>query len=272
MKRQASALVATALLILLGRADSSAITGGSRTAPTTRRSWPFSSSARTDTTRAAAHCWITFDPEAAVDKETWLPIEGSGTWYLADGCAHTRTTMRQRGPYTADYTWCCWTNLSSASCPNAAGTLSRGHASGHHWTDERAVPRCGVRTGWCHRRRRTAHRQLRLRQEVLGAAIQPQQGRRRDAGSAVADPGNVPSPKHGSGCGGDSGSGIFLADSGSLGDTILAVDTSTATSQFPNTYDVGVIAGQPIVVSVRRVAHARSVRRVAHGEGPALGW
>jgi hypothetical protein len=40
--------------------------------------------------------------------------------------------------------------------------------------------------------------------------------------ASSSDPGDAPSPNHGAGCGGDSGSGIYAA---SLDDTLIAVHT-----------------------------------------------
>ncbi len=46
--------------------------------------------------------------------------------------------------------------------------------------------------------------------------------------------GNVPSDQHGSGCGGDSGSGIFPAAEDEFGDTVLAVHTGGYSLGYKN--------------------------------------
>ncbi|MFC7727343.1 hypothetical protein ACFQW6_19700 [Nocardioides sp. GCM10028917] len=46
---------------------------------------------------------VTFDSEAAVDPETWLPIEGEGTWYEASSWETHPDYVEADWPFTYDY-------------------------------------------------------------------------------------------------------------------------------------------------------------------------
>ena len=169
--------------------------------------------------------WVTFDSVAAVDRETWEPLP-SGTWYIADEWVTHPDYVEADWPFTADYGLVLLDDpvvgVMPALLPDAGlvdtlvGTTGQtamrfqdvGYGVNGFVTDF-GPPQANVD----------------FVRKVSVQRYQPSKG-----AVGALDPswlvlGNVPSAQHGSGCGGDSGSGIFPAAPGELGDTVVAVHT-----------------------------------------------
>lgn len=170
--------------------------------------------------------WVTFDSEAAVDLETWMPIEGEGTWYVADEW-HTHPDYEDaEWPYTADYGVVILDEdvegITPAILPEPyqldelIGTTGQ---TAYRFLDV-GYGQSGVMVGGG-----PPVGNFDFVRKVAKQRYNPSNG-----AVGALDPmwlvlGNVPSKNHGSGCGGDSGSGIFPDASDSLGDTVVAVHT-----------------------------------------------
>jgi hypothetical protein len=170
--------------------------------------------------------WVTFDSQAAVDLETWMPIEGQGTWYLAHDWATHPEYDAAAWPYTADYGVVL---LDEAVVGITPATLPEPYL----------VDQLIGATGQTNLR----FNDVGYGQNGVTVGGGPPVGnfdfvrkfsvqRYNPSNGAVGTQyplwlilGNAPSKNHGAGCGGDSGSGIFPDASGELGDTILAVHT-----------------------------------------------
>jgi len=170
--------------------------------------------------------WVTFDSAAAVDPDTWLPIPGQGTWYVADTWYTHPLYVEADWPYTADYGVVVLeepvVGIEPASLP-----------------EPYVVDELIGTTG------QTPYRFLDVGYGINGflvgggppvsdvdfvRKVSTQRYNPSGGSAGTRDPiwlvlGNVPSPQHGSGCGGDSGSGIFPDTTGVLGDTVVAVHT-----------------------------------------------
>lgn len=169
---------------------------------------------------------VTFDSEAAVDPETWLPVEGEGTWYEASGWVTHPDYVEADWPFTYDYGVVLLADpvvgIEPANLPTPAlidELVGSAGQTGYRFMDVGYGVSTIVRGGG------TPVSTLDFVRKVAVQRYRPGQG-----SVGAQDPlwfmlGNVPSSQHGSGCGGDSGSGIFPAASGELGDTILAVHT-----------------------------------------------
>jgi hypothetical protein len=168
--------------------------------------------------------FVTFDSEASVDPATW-EITG-GTWYSATEWYTHPDYVDEAWPFTADYGVVILdepvVDITPALLPEPylldelIGTTGQ--------TEQRFLNvgygQAGVNVG-----DGPPTRNFEFIRKVAVQRYHPGQG-------AVGTPdplflwlGAVPSPEHGSGCGGDSGSGIFPDSSGELGDTIVAVHT-----------------------------------------------
>jgi len=169
---------------------------------------------------------VTFDSEAAVDPETWLPIEGEGTWYEASGWETHPGYVEADWPFTYDYGVILLeedvVGIEPANLPTPGlidelvGTTGQ---TGYRFLDVGYGVSTIVRGGG------TPVSTLDFVRKVAVQRFRPGQG-----SVGALDPlwfivGNVPSSQHGSGCGGDSGSAIFPDAEGDLGDTIVAVHT-----------------------------------------------
>ena len=169
---------------------------------------------------------VTFDADAAVDAETWEPVEGEGTWYAVSSWETHPDYVEADWPYTYDYGVILLEDpvigIEPANLPTA-GLIdelvgSTGQTAYQFMDVGYGVSRI-VRGGG------TPVSTLDFERKVSIQRFRPGQG-----AVGAADPlwfmlGNVPSPEHGSACGGDSGSAIFPAADGELGDTVLAVHT-----------------------------------------------
>ena len=166
--------------------------------------------------------WVTFDSEAAVDPETWLPIPGEGTWYVADTWFTHPDYVDADWPFTSDYGVVILdeavAGITPASLPEPGLVDELIGTTGQ--TDQRfndvGYGQAGVLVG--------GGPYVRNFEFVRKFSVQ----RYNPSNGAVGtqDPrwlilGNSPSSNKGAGCGGDSGSGIFPQNE----DTVVAVHT-----------------------------------------------
>jgi hypothetical protein len=166
--------------------------------------------------------WVTFDSEAAVD-ENWMPIPGEGTWYVADTWATHPNYDDAAWPFTYDYGLVLLdepvVGIEPADLPSLGQLDPIINANGQ--TSQRfndvGYGQNGVTVGGG-----PPERNFDFTRKVSTQRYAPGNG----SVSGIFHPswfilGASPSPQHGSGCGGDSGSGIFPEGS----DTIVAVHT-----------------------------------------------
>ena len=170
--------------------------------------------------------WVTFDPEAAVDPATWMPIEGEGTWYIATEWETHPDYVEAEWPYTADYGVVLLdepvVGVTPAVLPEAGVVdelIGETGQTAYRFIDV-GYGQNGVKVGGGPPRRNFDF--------VRKFSVQRYNPSNGIVGTL--DPmwlilGNAPSENKGGGCGGDSGSGIFPDTSGTLGDTIVAVHT-----------------------------------------------
>ncbi len=174
---------------------------------------------------SAVGVWVTFDPEAAVDKETWL-ING-GTWYQAQDWITHPEYVDPDWPFTADYGLVFLgspvVGITPAELPEEPDLLDELIGTTGQ-TQQRfydvGYGQDGVIVGGGPY----------LPNYDFIRKVSEQRYNPSNGSVGTLDPswlilGNVPSKNHGAGCGGDSGSGIFLDPSGDLPDTVVAVHT-----------------------------------------------
>ena len=165
--------------------------------------------------------WVTFDPEASVDPETWA-ITG-GTWYQSHSWATHPDYDGDAWPFTADYGVVMLdeavVGITPAVLPEAGLVDELIGTTGQ--TQQRFVDvgygQDGVLVG--------DGPPIRNFSFVRKFSVQRYNPSNGSVGTQ--DPlwlilGNSPSPNHGAGCGGDSGSGIFPQGDE---DVIVAVHT-----------------------------------------------
>lgn len=169
---------------------------------------------------------VTFDSEAAVDKETWLPIEGEGTWYEASDWITHPDYVEAEWPFTYDYGVILLEEevegIEPANLPTPYlidELVGPNGQTAYRFLDVGYGVSTIVRGGG------TPVSTLDFVRKVAVQRFHPGRG-----SVGTQDPlwfilGNVPSSQHGSGCGGDSGSAIFPDADGELGDTIVAIHT-----------------------------------------------
>ena len=168
--------------------------------------------------------WVTFDPEAAVDPETWLPIPGEGTWYLAHEWYTHPDYVDEEWPFTADYGVVILdeavVGITPALVPEPYLVDELIGDTGQ--TAQRFVDvgygQAGVLVGGG-----PYTRNFEFIRKFSVQRYNPSKG-----SVGTLDPtwlilGNSPSPNKGAGCGGDSGSGIF--PQGELENVVVAVHT-----------------------------------------------
>jgi len=167
--------------------------------------------------------WITFDSEAAVDED-WVP--SGGTWYISTSWVTHPDYVDAEWPFTYDYGLMFLdeevVDITPAALPEEflldelIGTTGQ--------TQERfydvGYGQNGVTVGGG-----PPVRYFDFVRKVAEQRYHPGKG-----ATGTLDPtwlilNNVPSDQHGSGCGGDSGSGIFMNPEGMYGDTVVAVHT-----------------------------------------------
>jgi hypothetical protein len=167
--------------------------------------------------------WVTFDPYASVNPDTW-EITG-GTWYLSTSWATHPGYVDAAWPFTWDY------GLAFLDTPVSGITPA-------------ALPEAGIVDKLIGSTGQTVNRfnDVGYGQDGVSFDIKPyirnydfirkvstQRYNPSKGAVGTLDPRwlilqSNPSDNHGGGCGGDSGSGIFL-DNSESGDTILAVHT-----------------------------------------------
>jgi hypothetical protein len=169
--------------------------------------------------------WVTFDAEAAVDTD-WMPIADQGIWYLAHAWETHPGYVDADWPFTADYGLVFLdtpvAGISPAVLPAADLVDELIGTTGQ--TQERfydvGYGQNGVNVGGG-----PYTTNFDFTRKVSEQRHNPSNG-----SVGTLDPmwlilGNVPSDKHGSACGGDSGSGIFMAPQSDYGNTVVAVHT-----------------------------------------------
>lgn len=167
--------------------------------------------------------WVTFDPEAGIDDD-WQPV--SGAWYISTSWVTHPDYVDANWPFTADYGLVMLDEDVSGITPAAlpSSGLLETLIDSHGQTQERfydvGYGQDGVNVGGG-----PYTRNFDFVRKVSKQRYHPGQG-----AVGAWDPmwlvlGNVPSDKHGSACGGDSGSGIFMDPSSPYGDTVVAVHT-----------------------------------------------
>lgn len=170
--------------------------------------------------------WVTFDSQAAVDLNTWEPIPGQGTWYIS----HTSVTHPgyddAAWPFTPDYGLVMLdepvSGITPASLP-ALGVVD--DLVGTTGQTSQRFNDVGYGQDGLDLRNNPYYPNFDFVRKVTLQRYHPGKG-----AVGTQDPmwlmlQNVPSDKHGSACGGDSGSGIFLAEAGAAGNTVVAIHT-----------------------------------------------
>ena len=168
--------------------------------------------------------WITFDTEAVVDLNTWVPV--GGTWYISSSWVTHPDYVDANWPFTADYGLMFLDedvmDVTPAELPTVGLLDELIGTTGQ--TQERfydvGYGQNGVFVGGGY-----PIPNFDFVRKVSEQRYNPSKG-----AVGTLDPtwlilNNVPSEQHGSGCGGDSGSGIFMSPEGIYGDTVVAVHT-----------------------------------------------
>lgn len=169
--------------------------------------------------------WITFDTEASIDAETWMPIPG-GTWYTAHAWVTHPGYDDAAWPFTWDYGLVFLdepvTGIAPAELPTAGVVDELIGTTGQ--TDERffdvGYGQNGVNVGGG-----PYTRNYDFIRKVSEQRYSPSQGTVGTQDDRWLTLINVPSDNFGAGCGGDSGSGIFLDVASAYPDTVVAVHT-----------------------------------------------
>jgi hypothetical protein len=168
--------------------------------------------------------WVTFDAEDVVDPVTWTPI--GGVWYLSHAWVTHPGYVDADWPFTADYGLVFLdepvTGITPAQLPGVGLVDELIGTTGQ--TSERfydvGYGQDGVNVGGG-----PYTRNFDFIRKVSEQRFNPSVG-----AVGTQDPmwlilGNAPSDNHGAGCGGDSGSGIFLNPESPYNDTVVAVHT-----------------------------------------------
>jgi hypothetical protein len=186
-----------------------------------------------DTVLTAGHCtdffgaygevWVTFDPEATVDDD-WAP--DGGTWYLAHAFTTHPGYDGGAWPFTPDYGIVHLDQPVAGIVPALLPTegLVDDLIGEHGQTDQRFLD-VGYGQNGNDVGNGPPRRFFDFVRKYAVQRYHPGQG-----AVGAWDPSwlvlnNVPSDKHGSGCGGDSGSAILPDSDTPMGDTVLAVHT-----------------------------------------------
>jgi hypothetical protein len=168
--------------------------------------------------------WVTFDAEDVVDPNTWTPI--GGVWYLSHAWVTHPDYVYANWPFTADYGLVFLdepvVGITPAQLPGVGLVDELIGTTGQ--TSERfydvGYGQDGVNVGGG-----PYTRNFDFIRKVSEQRFNPSVG-----AVGTQDPmwlilGNTPSDNHGAGCGGDSGSGIFLNPESPYNDTVVAVHT-----------------------------------------------
>lgn len=167
--------------------------------------------------------WVTFDPYAAVDPDTWEPT--GGMWYLAHSWATHPDYVDANWPFTSDYGLAFLDGPVAGVTP--AGLPGPGVVDdllGNTGQTNSRFNDVGYGQSGVSFEQKPYIRNFDFIRKYSVQRFNPSNG-----AVGTQDPmwlilQNNPSENHGGGCGGDSGSGIFL-NSGQPGDTVLAVHT-----------------------------------------------
>jgi Trypsin len=166
--------------------------------------------------------WVTFDGDAAVDLSTWEPIDGQGTWYVSHTFVTHPDYVDANWPFTADYGVVILEDqvigITPATLPDS-GVVDA--LVGNTGQTSQRFNDVGYGQDGINLRSKPYYPNFDFVRKVSLQRYSPSKG-----SGGTQDPmwlmlQDVPSDKFGGGCGGDSGSGIFLAD----GDTVVAVHT-----------------------------------------------
>ncbi len=169
--------------------------------------------------------WITFDSEATVDED-WMPVPGEGTWYTSHAWVTHPDYVDEYWPFTSDYGLMFLDSPVAGITPAALpmeGVLdlligTTGQTAERFY--DVGYGQNGVNVG-----EGPYTRNFDFVRKVSEQRFNPSKGN-----VGTQDPlwlilGNSPSANHGAGCGGDSGSGIFLNPASPYKDTVVAVHT-----------------------------------------------
>ena len=168
--------------------------------------------------------WVTFDSEASVDPVNW-DITG-GTWYLAHTWETIPTYVDADWPFTTDYGVVFLdedvAGITPAELPSVGlldDLIGNTGQTGYRFYDV-GYGQDGVNVGGG-----PYMRNFEFIRKVSEQRFNPSKG-----SVGTLDPlwlilGDSPTDQHGAGCGGDSGSGIFLDPNGMYHDIVVAVHT-----------------------------------------------
>jgi len=170
--------------------------------------------------------WVTFDPQAAVDLDTWEVLPGQGNWHLSHAWVTHPGYVDANWPFTSDYGLVFLdepvVGISPAVLPQAgflAQLIGTTGQTGERFYDV-GYGQNGVINGGG-----PPVSNFDFVRKISEQRYNPSKGAVGTQDPTWLTLGNVPSEQHGSGCGGDSGSGIFLDPAGALRNTVVAVHT-----------------------------------------------
>lgn len=176
------------------------------------------------TAAAIPEVWVTFDPYASVDSATWEPT--GGTWYLSHAWATHPDYVDTAWPFTSDYGLAFLdepvAGITPAALPAPAILDELLGATGQ---TEYLFNDVGYGQSGVSFERKPYIRNFDFIRKFSTQRFNPSVG-----AVGTQDPmwlilQNNPSENFGAGCGGDSGSGIFVTPPGWPADTVVAVHT-----------------------------------------------
>lgn len=170
--------------------------------------------------------WVTFDAQASINADEWMPVTGEGTWYMAHAWITHPGYNDAAWPFTWDYGLVFLDEPVSGITPAAlpdVGLLDELIGTTGQ-TEERfydvGYGQNGVTVGGG-----PYTRYYDFTRKVSEQRYSPSQGTVGTQDERWLTLINVPSDNFGAGCGGDSGSGIFLNPGSNYHDMVVAVHT-----------------------------------------------